>query len=113
MDVPAVSVVSHDSSRGRWEMASRGPVARLTTGECRRYLSPAGSRTYAVPPPRCSHTRSMSAVSCEVTPELLAEEREDPWGGDWRPSVGDCIRVILEEEWAHLRYIRRDLARLR
>ncbi len=48
-----------------------------------------------------------------VTPELLAEEREDPWGFDWRPTVGDCIRVILEEEWAHLRYIRRDLARLR
>jgi hypothetical protein len=46
--------------------------------------------------------------------ELLAEERESPWGGDdWRPSVGDCIRVILEEEWAHLRYIRRDLALLR
>jgi hypothetical protein len=48
-----------------------------------------------------------------ATAELLAEEREDPWGGDWRPSVGDCIRVILEEEWAHLRDIRRDLARMR
>lgn len=49
-----------------------------------------------------------------VSPEVLAEERADPWGGDdWRPSVGDCIRVILEEEWAHLRYVRRDLARLR
>jgi hypothetical protein len=48
-----------------------------------------------------------------VTPELLAEERANPWGGDdWRPSVGDCIRVILEEEWAHLRYIRRDLAKM-
>jgi hypothetical protein len=47
-----------------------------------------------------------------VTPELLAEERADPWGGDWSPTVGDCVRVILEEEWAHLRYIRRDLARL-
>lgn len=46
-----------------------------------------------------------------ASPELLAEERENPWGGgDWRPTVGDCIRVILEEEWAHLRYIRRDLA---
>lgn len=45
---------------------------------------------------------------------VLAEERENPWGsGDWHPSVGDCIRVILEEEWAHLRYIRRDLALLR
>jgi len=49
-----------------------------------------------------------------VHADLLAEERENPWGGgDWRPSVGDCIRVILEEEWAHLRYIRRDLARMR
>jgi hypothetical protein len=50
-----------------------------------------------------------------ATPELLAEERADPWGGggDWHPTVGDCIRVILEEEWAHLRYIRRDLARMR
>jgi hypothetical protein len=48
-----------------------------------------------------------------ATPELLAEERDNPWGGgDWHPTVGDCVRVILEEEWAHLRYIRRDLARL-
>lgn len=49
-----------------------------------------------------------------ATTELLAEERENPWGGgDWHPTVGDCIRVILEEEWAHLRYIRRDHDRLR
>lgn len=47
-----------------------------------------------------------------ATPDLLAEPRDDPWGGDWHPSVGDCVRVILEEEWAHLRYVRRDLARL-
>ena len=48
-----------------------------------------------------------------ATPDLLAEERDDPWGGgDWHPTVGDCVRVILEEEWAHLRYIRRDLALL-
>ena len=32
-----------------------------------------------------------------ATTEQLAEERENPWGGgDWRPNVGDCIRVILE-----------------
>ena len=48
-----------------------------------------------------------------ATPELLAEDRADPWGGGWTPTVGDCVRVILEEEWAHLRYIRRDLALLR
>ncbi len=46
-----------------------------------------------------------------ATPDLLAEERDNPWGdGDWHPTVGDCVRVILEEEWAHLRYVRRDLA---
>jgi hypothetical protein len=46
-----------------------------------------------------------------ATPELLVEERDNPWGGgDWHPTVGDCMRVVLEEEWAHLRYIRRDLA---
>jgi hypothetical protein len=49
-----------------------------------------------------------------ATAELLAEERDDPWGSsDWRPTVGDCVRVVLEEEWAHLRYVRRDLALLR
>jgi hypothetical protein len=48
-----------------------------------------------------------------ATPALLDEERDDPWGGgDWHPTVGDCVRVILEEEWAHLRYVRRDLALL-
>lgn len=48
-----------------------------------------------------------------VTPEVLAEPRNNPWGGDdWQPTVGDCLRVILEEEWAHLRYVRRDLALL-
>ena len=49
-----------------------------------------------------------------VTPELLAEKRTNPWDADddWQPTVGDCVRVILEEEWAHLRYIRRDLALL-
>ncbi len=49
-----------------------------------------------------------------ATPELLAEERQNPWdsGDDWHPTVGDCVRVILEEEWAHLRYVRRDLALL-
>lgn len=63
---------------------------------------------------RAERQQMVTDVLAEATPELLAEERANPWGGDdWRPSVGDCIRVILEEEWAHLRYIRRDLALLR
>ena len=63
---------------------------------------------------RAERQRLVTDFLATATAELLAEERKDPWGdGDWHPSVGDCIRVILEEEWAHLRYIRRDLARLR
>ncbi|UAL30043.1 DinB family protein [Nocardioides rotundus] len=62
---------------------------------------------------RAERQRQVTDFLASVTPEELAEEREDPWGfGDWRPTVGDCVRVILEEEWAHLRYIRRDLALL-
>ncbi|WP_395658284.1 DinB family protein [Nocardioides sp.] len=63
---------------------------------------------------RAERQRLVTDFLATATPELLAEERDDPWGGgDWHPTVGDCIRVILEEEWAHLRYVRRDLARLR
>src|SRR3954447_18024606 len=78
--------------------------------------------TFRVDPPayeeilavRAERQQLVTDFLATATAELLAEERENPWGGDdWRPSVGDCIRVILEEEWAHLRYIRRDLARMR
>ncbi len=62
---------------------------------------------------RAERQRLVTDFLATATAELLAEEREDPWGSDWRPSVGDCVRVILEEVWAHLRYNRRDLARLR
>lgn len=62
---------------------------------------------------RAERQQMVTDFLASATEELLAEERANPWGGDdWRPTVGDCIRVILEEEWAHLRYIRRDLALL-
>ena len=44
-----------------------------------------------------------------VTPEELATTRANPWGGQWQPSVLDCLRVIFEEEWHHHRYAVRDL----
>lgn len=64
---------------------------------------------------RAERQQMVTEVLAGATPELLAEERDNPWGGgdDWHPTVGDCVRVILEEEWAHLRYVRRDLALLR
>ena len=62
---------------------------------------------------RAEHQQLVTDFLATATPELLAEERDNPWGGDdWHPTVGDCLRVILEEEWAHLRYVRRDLALL-
>jgi len=63
---------------------------------------------------RAEHQRQVTDFLADVTDEVLAEERTNPWNpdGEWRPTVGDCVRVILEEEWAHLRYIRRDLALL-
>lgn len=63
---------------------------------------------------RAERQRLVTDFLATVTVELLGEERQNPWGGDdWRPTVGDCVRVILEAEWAHLRYIRRDFARMR
>ncbi len=62
---------------------------------------------------RAERQQLVSGFLATVSAQQLAEERDGPWGtGDWRPTVGDCVRVILEEEWAHLRYVRRDLALL-
>ena len=62
---------------------------------------------------RAGRQQMVTDFLATASPALLAEERDNPWGGDdWHPTVGDCVRVILEEEWAHLRYIRRDLALL-
>lgn len=63
---------------------------------------------------RTERQRQVTDFLSTATEERLAENAKNPWvGGDGRLSVGDCLRVILEEEWAHLRYVRRDLARLR
>jgi hypothetical protein len=60
---------------------------------------------------RAERQQMVTDFLATATLGLLAEERDNPWGGgDWHPTVGDCVRVILEEEWAHLRYVRRDLA---
>ena len=61
---------------------------------------------------RAERQQLVTDFLADVPSEQLAEERRDPWGFDWSPTVGDCVRVILEEEWAHLRYVRRDLALL-
>ena len=61
---------------------------------------------------RAERQQMVADFLATATPELLAELRANPWDSsdDWHPTVGDCVRVILEEEWAHLRYVGRDLA---
>jgi hypothetical protein len=44
-----------------------------------------------------------------TTPEELAEDRHNPHDPDEAETVLSCLHVILEEEWEHLRYARRDL----
>jgi hypothetical protein len=45
-----------------------------------------------------------------VTPGELATKRPNPWGESEYPQTTlSCLRVILEEEWEHLRYATRDL----
>jgi hypothetical protein len=62
---------------------------------------------------RAERQQQVTDFLASVTPEVLAKSRQDPWGGDdWTPTVADCVHVILEEEWAHLRYVRRDLVLL-
>nr|WP_237447958.1 DinB family protein [Nocardioides flavescens] len=46
-----------------------------------------------------------------VTPELLAETRENPWAPGHAETVLSCLQTILEEEWEHHRYAVRDLGR--
>ncbi|HWL37242.1 MAG TPA: DinB family protein [Frankiaceae bacterium] len=44
-----------------------------------------------------------------VTPDALAEPRTNPWEPAAGETVLQCLHVILEEEWEHLRYATRDL----
>jgi len=66
-------------------------------------------------------TSGLDPVAARDVHELVAgPDPAPPRAGDRRlvarrdpaDTVGDCLRVILEEEWAHLRYIQRDLALL-
>ena len=63
---------------------------------------------------RAERQQQVTDFLAQATQEQLDEPRDNPWGDgdDWHPTAGDCVRVILEEEWAHLRYVRRDLALL-
>jgi hypothetical protein len=50
---------------------------------------------------------SIVALLADVTDADLARTVASPNGGTTR--VGDCIRIVMSEEWAHDRYANRDL----
>lgn len=45
----------------------------------------------------------------DVTPDVLAEQRTNPWAPDRDETVLSCLHTIIEEEWEHHRYAVRDL----
>lgn len=59
---------------------------------------------------RAEHQGMVRDFLARVTPELLAEQRPNPWAPEHRVTVLECVHVILNEEWEHLRYALRDLA---
>jgi len=47
-----------------------------------------------------------------ATPELLDEVRPSPNDPTQTETARQCVQVILEEEWEHLRFATRDLDEL-
>ena len=58
---------------------------------------------------RAEHQAMVRHYLATVTDDVLAETRSNPWAPDHRTTVLACLQVILNEEWAHLRYAVRDL----
>ena len=50
----------------------------------------------------------MKALVLDATDESMARAIDSPNGGT--TTVGDCIRVVMIEEWWHHHYADRDLA---
>ncbi len=58
---------------------------------------------------RADRVGLVTAFLADVTPEMLDEERRNPWAPAYPETVRSCLHVILEEEWEHHRYAVRDL----
>lgn len=58
---------------------------------------------------RAGHLAQVRGFLAAATPELLDEERPSPNDPARTETVRQCVHVILEEEWEHLRFATRDL----
>ncbi|WP_442893300.1 DinB family protein [Aquipuribacter sp. SD81] len=67
---------------------------------------PAWDRVLEVRADRVAAVRTFLA---DATPELLEEERANPWAPGHPESVRSCLHTVLEEEWEHHRFAVRDL----
>jgi hypothetical protein len=61
---------------------------------------------------RASRLGLVRELLARSTPELLAEDRRNPWSPQRSESVLGCLHVVLREEWEHHRFAVRDLALL-
>ena len=58
---------------------------------------------------RAGRVAMVSDFLATVTPDLLAEQRTNPWAPDHPETVRSCLHTIFDEEWEHHRYAIRDL----
>ena len=58
---------------------------------------------------RADRQAMVRSYLAEVTDDVLAQERRNPWAPQHPETVLSCLHTILEEEWEHHRYAVRDL----
>jgi hypothetical protein len=58
---------------------------------------------------RAGHVARVRDFLAAVTPDVLAETRQNPWAPDYPETTLSCLHVILHEEWEHYRFAVRDL----
>ena len=58
---------------------------------------------------RASRVAMVGDFLATVTPEVLAEQRNNPHAPQYDETVLSCLHTILDEEWEHHRYAVRDL----
>jgi uncharacterized damage-inducible protein DinB len=58
---------------------------------------------------RASRTAMVEDYLATATAQTLAEPRTNPWNPDDTMAARNCVHVVLEESWEHLRYALRDL----
>jgi DinB family protein/pentapeptide repeat protein len=58
---------------------------------------------------RAEHVALIRDFLATVTPDELATPRKNPHNPEHAETTRNCIHVILEEEWEHLRFAIRDL----